>query len=543
MSGSGLLVIALLAPWVFLALIPWMPHGRHWSLALTPVPALVLALLPDGSPLLSVAMGAVELRIGMDETARGFLLPAAVLWLLAGWFAGSPGVVAERRAAFSALWLAAFGGNLLLVLAQDLLSFYTGLALMSFAAWGLVIHERGREAMTAGWLYLAMVMLAELALFTAVAWGALIAETGAPIAFGAADGQAPPLMLALLALGFGIKLGAFGLHSWLPRAHPVAPVPASAVLSGVMIKAGVLGCWRMLEGASSATEAAASAVLVLGFVGALYGVLMGLRSDSPKAMLGWSSVSQMGLATMILGLAASSGNPAAAWPALLILVGHHGLSKGALFLGAGLVPQLSGVWRRRAWAALWLPALALAAAPFTGGALTKAGMSLATAELAAPGWVIPALAVTSVATTMLMWRFLWAVRAAPREAGGVQGTVLLPYFIAVALALLLPWWSAANPELIGYATTASVVVDGLWPLLLGVLLAAATAFGPLGGPGVRPRFRLPRVFSEPFHPRHGLQRLRSLRWLVIAERRLHGWPVVGRLMMSLLLPLALLLWW
>ncbi len=515
--------------------------GGRWAA----LPALVLAL---SAVALGMALPGVEalspaLSVGLDATARGFLLPAVLLWLLAGAFAARTHAVPARRAAFAVLWLAALGGNLLLILAQDLLTFYTGLAIMSFAAWGLVVHERSRKALRAGWLYLAMAMGAELALLTAVAWGAILPGSGGSLAFTSVAGTAPPLLLLLLGLGFGVKIGVLGLHAWLPRAHPVAPVPASAVLSGVMIKAGLLGAWRLLEPGTAQVADLAAPLLALGFAGAIYGVVMGLRSGAPKAMLGWSSVSQMGLATAALGLVATREVSAeAAWPVLLLFVVNHGLSKGALFLGAGLVPQLGGAWWWRGWWVLWLPALSLAAAPLTGGALVKAAFEITVEASAYSVWVVPALAVTSVATTMLMWRFLWRLHAAGPGRGDTahEGGLGLfpPYLALVVLALVLPWWHAGAAEPGRYALSAGALLEGLWPLAVGVLLLGLLARLPSRTPRAgEPGRTLARLL-----PPGGLQRVRALRQIVIVERRLHGWPVVGRIVMCLLLPLAFLLW-
>ncbi|MCC5857198.1 MAG: hypothetical protein JJT90_03515 [Ectothiorhodospiraceae bacterium] len=548
MNAGWLLVAALLAPWAALVLLPWLRKKPFpgLMLPLATVPALLLALVPGQGVVLEIAAFSPGLIIGMDTAARGFLLPTALVWLLAGWYAAGPGAVSERQTAFCALWLAALGGNLLLILSLDLLSFYAGLALMSFAAWGLVVHERSPRALAAGWLYLVMVMLAELGLITAVAWAAVLAGPDTALGFHGIAGSAHPLMLVLLGLGFGIKLGAFGLHTWLPKAHPVAPVPASAVLSGAMIKAGLLGVWRLQEPGAGAFAPAAEALAVLGFAGAFYGAVMGVASGSPKAMLAWSSVSQMGLAVVVVGLAAGAGGSVVSfWPALVILIVHHGLAKAALFLGTGLMARFSGPWRRRVWLALWLPALALASAPFTGGFLVKTAVIQAAEGAWNPGWLAPALSLSSAATAMLMWRFLWCVRAAPAGNGPVSGERVHwygPYLSLVLLAMLLPWWQAGAAGNGAGGLTPGPILNALWPLVLGGLLAVVLASLRRHFPGSGERAAAVALPAQPFHPVRGVQRWRMLRRLVVQERRLHGWPAVGRVVMCLLLALAALLW-
>src|SRR5690606_33576941 len=142
---------------------------------------------------------------------------------------------------FFAWFLAALAGNLLLLAALDVIVFYLGFALMSFAAYGLVVHEGDARARHAGRYYIAMVVLGEICVISGLrllaSRGAVwFASMQAAVLAGAAGRS--NLIIGLLVVGFGIKAGVFGLHFWLPLAHPVAPAPASAVLSGAMIKAG-----------------------------------------------------------------------------------------------------------------------------------------------------------------------------------------------------------------------------------------------------------------------------------------------------------------
>ena len=110
-------------------------------------------------------------------------------------------------------------------------------------------------------------------------------------------------MALLLWLGLGVKAGVIGLHVWLPLAHPVAPAPASAVLSGAMIKAGLLGWLTVLplgmESLSPAMMQFGNVVLVAGFAAAFGAALYGIWQSHPKAILAYSSISQMGMLTAL----------------------------------------------------------------------------------------------------------------------------------------------------------------------------------------------------------------------------------------------------
>jgi formate hydrogenlyase subunit 3/multisubunit Na+/H+ antiporter MnhD subunit len=96
--------------------------------------------------------------------------------------------------------------------------------------------------------------------------------------------------------------GVYALHVWLPLAHPVAPTPASAVLSGAMIKAGLLGWLRFLPLGEAATPGWGNVCTIAGLAAAFDGVLVGCTQDNAKTVLAYSSISQMGFMTMAVGV-------------------------------------------------------------------------------------------------------------------------------------------------------------------------------------------------------------------------------------------------
>ena len=228
MGGSGGRLALRLAPW-------------------SPLPALLIAAWPggvDGSTLPWLLEGS---RWGLDPTGQVFLLLTSFLWLMAGLYARRyfEGKSTRRFFTFHLLTLT---GNLGIAAAQDLISFYLFFALMTFAGYGLVVHTGTGPALRAGRVYLVMAVMGEALLISGLI---LAASSAASLALGdvaAAVGASPhrDLVIGLLLAGFGVKAGALPLHMWLPLAHPVAPTPASAVLSGSMIKAGLLGWLRFL---------------------------------------------------------------------------------------------------------------------------------------------------------------------------------------------------------------------------------------------------------------------------------------------------------
>lgn len=452
-------------------------------LPLACLPAVTLALWPaQGVDLPAILLG-TRLETGVLQQAM--LLLIGLGWGLAGWFAADRISNLPRR--FAVFWLASLCGALLATLAGDLASFYFGYALMTLSAYGLVVHDGSEAARSAGRVYLVMAILAEGALLAGVV---LLASAHGTIELGeiarAASGQPRGVGLAavLLLLGFSVKIGVAGLHLWLPLAHPVAPVPASAILSGVIVKAGVLGLVRLVP-PGALPDGWLPGLLALGLFTSLYGVLAGVVQTRIKTVLAYSTVSQMGLVFMLAALVLYAPERDALLPLLGLMVLHHGLNKAALFLAAGSAP-LAGGWRQ---ALFVIPGLSMAGLPLLSGALAKDGLKSA---LYAAGPGLPAvwwLSLGSLATACLLWRALWLARAHP--GGGEAPPSIHPAWPAlVVLGLAVPWlWSA------GHGLTAlpgvDAIVEGLWPLAAAAAVVVASGVALRRWPKLDPTGRIP----------------------------------------------------
>jgi formate hydrogenlyase subunit 3/multisubunit Na+/H+ antiporter MnhD subunit len=416
--------------------------------------------------------------LGLDEIAAVMLPVTAGLWLAAGVFAQHYLEPGARRDIFFGCFLAALSGNLLLLVALDAVAFYLGFALMSFAAYGLVVHEGDARARHAARYYITLVVIGEVCVISALMLLATHGATDFPTMRAILLGEHASrlnLTVGLLLAGFGIKVGIFGLHFWLPLAHPVAPAPASAVLSGAMIKAGLIGWMRLLPLGELALPHWGAGLAALGLFTAYYGALAGIPQREPKAVLAYSSVSQMGVMTMAIGVGLAYP---AQWPALsaalLIYMAHHSLVKGGLFIGAGLVRHpLAPVTARLVAIALCLGALALAGGPLTGGLVAKLALKHGATLASAPwGRALPALLILSSGlTALLMLRFLWL--AWPRSAVAVKPPalgLLVPWALLVLAWLAVPWM-LAGPALRLEALGLAAAWSAVWPVALAGLLA------------------------------------------------------------------------
>jgi len=297
--------------------LPWL--GAHFRL--DPLSAFFLVVINLGA----AAASAFGLGYGRHEEAPGRVLP------------------------FFPAFLA--GMNLVLV-AADAFTFLFSWEFMSLSSWALVMaHHRRPGNAAAGYLYLLMASFGTLALL--LAFG-LLAGTSGGYAFDAIR-QAPPsaeigaVVLVLALIGAGSKAGLVPLHAWLPLAHPAAPTHVSALMSGVMTKVAVYGFVRIVFDLLGPPAWWWGAVVpLLGGVTAVMGVLYALMQDDLKRLLAYSTVENVGIIFIGLGLALAfeanemTGAAALALTAALLHVFNHSLFKSLLFFGAGAVLGATG---------------------------------------------------------------------------------------------------------------------------------------------------------------------------------------------------------
>lgn len=472
-----LLALALLGP----LLLALRPRATGWAAAAA-LPALALAFAkPFEIEVDALLIGA---RFGVHPGNAPFLLLAGALWTLSTWFARHYMAHDAHVARYHVFHRLAMTGNIGLILAQDLATFYFCFALMSLASYPLVIHDGRRVSRQAGRVYLALALLGEVVQFAAFS---ILASQAGAWTFDAARAALleSPLrswLIGLLFVGFGIKAGLFPLHVWLPLAHPVAPTPASAVLSGSMIKAGLLGWLNLLPLGVAAAPAFGEPLIVAGLIGVFGAAVVGVTQHQPKAVLAYSSISQMGL--MILAIGVALARPEAmkyVFPAVLLYALHHALAKCALFLGVGMATSAPRAAAGRAvlWIGLFISGLALAGFPFTSGAAAK--IFLKTAAVEAPGdW--PArlallLSLGAIGTTLLMARFLWTMKKKiahdPDPHHVAARGIWIPWLLLIGLVLVLPWWFAGwlNAEKAASAFSMKYAIPLAWPVLVGAAVA------------------------------------------------------------------------
>jgi hydrogenase-4 component B len=243
-------------------------------------------------------------------------------------------------------------GMNLVVLSADAFSYLLCWEFMSLASWALVMaHHRETGNAKAGYVYLVMASFGTLALL--LAFGLLAGPAGTYEFASIRAAQHTPyvatLVLILMLLGAGSKAGLVPLHVWLPLAHPAAPSHVSALMSGVMTKVAIYGFIRVVfDLLGPPTWSASVIVLFLGGITAVMGILYAMMEKDLKRLLAYSTIENVGIIFVSLGLAlAFQANgmklaAALAFTAALFHVLNHSFFKSLLFFGAGAVLTSTG---------------------------------------------------------------------------------------------------------------------------------------------------------------------------------------------------------
>ncbi|MEW5784694.1 MAG: proton-conducting transporter membrane subunit [Bacillota bacterium] len=288
----------------------------------------------------------LPLSITFRVDGLGFFMAllASFLWLLAIIY--SPRYLAHSHAhdRYYAFLLLAQGGCVGVMVAGDLLGLFVFFEFMAISTYVLIAHEEDAYSLFAGAKYLYMTVAGGLGIFFGLVVTYFLAGS---LSFGQPGGLiTQPSNLALYAfigflIGFGIKAGMFPLHVWLPDAHPAAPAPASALLSGIMIKTGAYGLIRVFHDIYSPRVFQEvhweTIVLILASVTILLGSALAITQDSLKRRLAYSSIAQIGY--ILLGIAMLNER---AMVGAIYHIFTHAFMKGCLFLCAGAIIVKTG---------------------------------------------------------------------------------------------------------------------------------------------------------------------------------------------------------
>ncbi|MEG2206489.1 MAG: proton-conducting transporter membrane subunit [Clostridia bacterium] len=477
-----LLVLTPLLPLVCAALCWFLPALRDpkprnrfvmVSLCLCFAVAIALCLTGDGMLTLFSITNTLPVVLRSDALGRLFCLFMSAMWLCAGAF--SFGYMAHDAAPrrFYTFYLLTLGALMGICFSGTLVTMYLCFEMMTLLSVALVLHTMSKDAIAAGVKYLlysiagAMMGLFGIFFFTINATTPIFVPGGslAPDAI-AQNGGTLLWVLLITIIGFGTKAGMFPMHGWLPTAHPIAPAPASAVLSGVITKTGVLCIIRVLYYVVGADFVRGTWVqtvlLILALITVFMGSMMAFKVTGLKKRLAYSTVSQVSY--VLFGLFLFNE---IAFSGALMHVYFHSFMKTALFLCAGAiivktgktdVGELRGIGKQMP-ITLWcftIASVGLVGVPPFSGFISKWQLASGAIQGALPvfSWLGPVVLLLSA---LLTAAYLLPVSIDGFFPGRAEGAP------AVALPHAEVGWRMYVPLLVLSALT---VLFGLCPSLL-----------------------------------------------------------------------------
>lgn len=290
----------------------------------------------------------LDLYFHLDSLGRLFAVIVTLVWVLTGFYAFEYMKHEKEEKRYFGFYLMVFGVLLALTFAGNLVTFYLFYEMMTLLSVPLVLHSKTREAIMGGLKYLFYSLCGAYMVLFGIYFLNKYTETlafqaGGTLNLAAITGHEKLLLIVAFAmiLGFGVKAGMFPLHAWLPTAHPVAPAPASAVMSGIIVKMGVLGMIRVVYYVIGAEFIRGTWVqtawLVLTLITIFMGSMLAYREKVLKKRLAYSTVSQASYILFGMALLQPEGLTGS-----LLHVIFHAVIKSALFLCAGAIIYKTG---------------------------------------------------------------------------------------------------------------------------------------------------------------------------------------------------------
>lgn len=300
---------------------------------------LVMAFKGNSAEVVLPEICGMGLGFSVNGFSAVYVTIASLMWMATGLFSPEYFAHYRNRNRYYLFQLITLGATIAIFLSKDLYTTFVFFEIMSLASYVWVAQDEKKEAMRAGSTYLAvaviggLVMLMGLFLLHHTAGTLVIDE----LAQGC-KGKNVFVAAVCMLVGFGAKAGAFPLHIWLPKAHPVAPAPASALLSGILTKTGIFGILVITCKILLHSEHWGALMLLIGVITMFLGALLALFSVNFKRTLACSSVSQIGFILVGVGMMSLLGeeNILAVRGAFLHMV-NHSMFKLILFLVAAVI--------------------------------------------------------------------------------------------------------------------------------------------------------------------------------------------------------------
>lgn len=393
MSGNSILLLPIMLPFIAGVIIGFMKNEKQRNIMVIGTIAVELALviymvMSQGALTVWEITDRLSIAYRVDGIGKFFACIISIVWLLAAIYSAEYMKHEHKPARFFMYYVMSLGTLISLCFSENMMTLYLSYEFMTILTLPLVIHTQEPQAVRAGMKYLGYSIFGAgfgLLGFFFLNTYCFTTEfaAGGTLNMALVAGRENLLLWVylLMAIGFGCKAGMFPLHAWLPTAHPVAPSPASAVLSGIITKGGVICIIRVtffLFGADFIRGSwAQTTLLILTMTTIFMGSMLAYKEKVLKKRLAYSTVSQVSYVLFGIMLLTPIGFTGA-----LLQVAFHAAAKNVLFLCAGAiiyktgstyVHQLRGIGKEMP-IVMWcfaIAALSLVGIPPTGGFISK----------------------------------------------------------------------------------------------------------------------------------------------------------------------------
>jgi multicomponent Na+:H+ antiporter subunit D len=363
---------------------------------------------------------AVNVRLALDGFSLFMLVVIALVGLACSLFSINYMEHYGDKAPYYALFLVMIAGMNGLVLATDLFNIYLFLEVAAVASYALVAYGLEHDELEASFKYLMLSVVASAFILVSIAvlfgiTGGLSFEAVAAGLRSLDAGSVVAICSALFIMGFGLKAALIPFHAWLPDAHPSAPAPISAMLSGLLIKvSGVYALVRIVFNVFGLTPALSTVMMYLGTISVVVAALLALGQKDIKRMLAYSSISQVGYVILGIGI----GTPLGIAGGLFHLF-NHAIAKGLLFLTSGSIQQstgtrnldeMGGLGKRMPFTSVThlIGALSISGVPPLNGFWSKLIIIIALVQAGHPAFALIAV----LASVLTLWYYLLIQRKA-----------------------------------------------------------------------------------------------------------------------------------
>ena len=428
---------------------------------------LARAVLAEGAVTLALGGWAPPLGISLraDGLSVAMLAMTAAVGLLVSLGALDALRDARQTRYFWPLWLLLLTGMNGVYLSTDIFNLYVMIEVIALAAVGLTVLSGTRAALRAGLEYMYASILGALLFLMGV--GFVYLQLGRLDFAGlitAEPSGALSAALALMVVGLALKTALFPLHFWLPAAHANATAPASALLSGLVVKAALYIFLRLTTYMPLPDEVLVTLIGTLGAGAVIWGGIQALRAERLKLLVAWSTVVQIGLIFIAFARAGQVGLTES-WKAAALLILAHGVAKAAMFLAAGIYIAAIGSDRLGDMRGL------ARALPMTGFAFALASITLLGLPPSA-GFTAKYLMMTAAFAS---GQWAWALVLA-------GGGLLAAAYLYRPLSAIFARDTALTPRPIPWAWQAVPLVLAALSVALGLLSSIPFEFLQIGRP-------------------------------------------------------------